>query len=234
MAGNIVPWCWEGAGQSSTTLFYTFFDERHFDISYFAAAELSCPASIARSVRKRQAEFFYGRACARAALSNIGLGGHEVAIGAHREPIWPAGVVGSITHCRTMAAAIALRAHTCSGAGIDIEEVIVDSSTRSAILDNIISVRELAYLRQHDLGLSFDVLLTLVFSAKESFYKGAYGSVGRFFGFDAIELARFDPVMQSIEFEVREALSEDFRPGDVVRTSFRIVDDKYVCTTFLW
>jgi 4'-phosphopantetheinyl transferase EntD len=132
-----------------------------------------------------------------------------------------------------MAAAIALCARTYSGVGIDIEEVVVDPSIREAMLGNIISIRELAHLRQPNLELSFDVLLTLVFSAKESFYKGTYGSIGRCFDFDAIELVRFDPVMQNIEFKVRETLSDLFRAGDVIETNFKIVDDKYVCTMFL-
>ncbi len=55
---------------------------------------------LIKAVPKRIHEFAGGRACARAALSQIGYGGVAVLRGADRAPIWPAGATGSITHTR--------------------------------------------------------------------------------------------------------------------------------------
>jgi 4'-phosphopantetheinyl transferase EntD len=52
------------------------------------------PAGPARVI-----EFAVGRTCARRALHMLGLPAGEIGIGPVREPLWPHGVVGSITHC---------------------------------------------------------------------------------------------------------------------------------------
>ncbi|WP_244171285.1 hypothetical protein [Xanthomonas populi] len=66
---------------------------------------------MARSVRKRQAEYFFGRLAARQALQHQALvvtGTYPyIATGSSREPIWPAQVIGSISHTNQLAAAAA-------------------------------------------------------------------------------------------------------------------------------
>ena len=83
----------------------------------------------------RLAEFRHGRACARLALGRIGAGAHDIPVGASREPIWPTGVVGSISHAGTAAAAVVAwqsddalgrrgpRARDRAGAGADDENL---------------------------------------------------------------------------------------------------------------
>jgi 4'-phosphopantetheinyl transferase EntD len=53
------------------------------------------------SVEKRWREFAAGRSCARKALAASGHAPVAVLQGAGREPVWPQGIVGSITHCST-------------------------------------------------------------------------------------------------------------------------------------
>ena len=62
-------------------------------------------------MRKRQTEFLAGRWCARQALRVCvpESGDIEIAIGHNREPLWPAMVVGAITHADGFASADALR-----------------------------------------------------------------------------------------------------------------------------
>src|ERR1700761_866695 len=55
--------------------------------------------AIARAVAKRRREFTTGRACARVALARLGLPPAAIPRGERGDPQWPAGVVGSITHC---------------------------------------------------------------------------------------------------------------------------------------
>jgi 4'-phosphopantetheinyl transferase EntD len=56
-------------------------------------------AVVARAVDKRRREYTTTRHLARAALSRLGLPPVAIATGGNREPLWPAGIVGSITHC---------------------------------------------------------------------------------------------------------------------------------------
>jgi 4'-phosphopantetheinyl transferase EntD len=70
---------------------------------------------------RRWAAFRGGRACARAALSRLGL--PPVAIPRHPSgaPIWPQGVAGSISHTNDLAAAIVAQSPPIRGLGLDIE-----------------------------------------------------------------------------------------------------------------
>lgn len=110
-----------------TPLYALAFDAARFQPQAFAAAAIACPDSIARSVRKRQAEFLFGRLAARLALG-AALGPvqaqAEIAIGTAREPCWPAGSLGSISHGDGCAAAVALAAGQHQGIGIDLERLL--------------------------------------------------------------------------------------------------------------
>src|SRR2546425_12563742 len=55
-------------------------------------------AALGAVARKRRLEFTAGRNCARAALSRIGVAPVPVLSGEERDPQWPAGGVGGITH----------------------------------------------------------------------------------------------------------------------------------------
>ncbi len=56
-------------------------------------------AVLGRAVAKRRREFATGRECAHRALEQLGLMAEAVPSGERGEPLWPAGVVVSITHC---------------------------------------------------------------------------------------------------------------------------------------
>ncbi|CAN7255611.1 4'-phosphopantetheinyl transferase superfamily protein [Pseudoduganella sp. LjRoot289] len=230
---GVLPWSWETGGQQRLTLFYARFDAHLFDPARFGRAGIVRPENIARSVAKRQAEFFFGRLCAMAGLDRLGMPGIEVAVGERREPVWPAGVIGSISHCRTTAAALVLPARSQAGAGIDIEEVISEPSRLQALMGTVVFPPELARLEQVQGGWDWGVLLTLVFSAKESFFKGAYLRVNRIFDFDALEFVRIDGARSTMVFEVREHLCDAFRPGQLLQVNFTMFDSRHVLTAFL-
>jgi enterobactin synthetase component D len=77
-----------------------------------------------------------------------------------------------------------------------------------------------------------DALLTLVFSAKESFYKGISSLVRRVLEFDVIELVEIDVAGGTLSFDVRQALDGLFQPGYRVRVDFS-ADASRVLTCFL-
>ncbi|WP_405845207.1 4'-phosphopantetheinyl transferase [Streptomyces platensis] len=55
---------------------------------------------IALAVDKRRREFTTARSCAREALRRLGHPTVPIPRGRSGAPLWPAGVVGSITHCQ--------------------------------------------------------------------------------------------------------------------------------------
>ena len=78
-------------------------------------------AVIARAVDKRRREFTTARACARAALDKLGLPPVPIVPGLRGAPGWPAGIVGSITHCAGYRAAAVARDREVVTIGLDAE-----------------------------------------------------------------------------------------------------------------
>jgi 4'-phosphopantetheinyl transferase EntD len=138
-------------------------------------------AAIGRAVEKRRREFTTARACAREALSRLGLPASAVTNGARGEPRWPAGVVGSITHCEGYRACAIARSTDMATIGIDAEP---HAALPEGVLSDIAGAQELSWLsaRRHEFpGVHWDRLL---FSAKESVYKAWFPLAKRWLGFE--------------------------------------------------
>ena len=134
-------------------------------------------AAIAVSVPRRREEFTIGRSCARRALQTLGQPPCPILPGFHREPIWPAGFVGSITHCSGYCAAAVAREIVT--VGIDAE---LDEPLPSGVLEQVAAPVELEWLRSHlNGGICWDRLL---FSAKESVFKAWFPLAQRWLGFE--------------------------------------------------
>lgn len=131
---------------------------------------------------KRRNEFAHGRVCARAALALLGLPDRSIPVGASREPIWPDGVVGSISHCSRVAAAAVAHNSEIGGLGIDLETA---EPLDTATFELICHAREQAWLSSTDDALTFS---KLIFSAKESIFKCIWPTIGHFVDFQDISI----------------------------------------------
>jgi 4'-phosphopantetheinyl transferase EntD len=157
-------------------------DEDDPGVSPLLPAETDLLSS--RAVPSRRRSFTAGRSAARQALELLGWGAPPVLQGAHREPLWPPGVVGSITHAGGHAIVAVARADLCGGIGIDLEE----RGRWFPDLDRQIAFdRELQWLSSLSGDARARATLEL-FSAKESVYKAFFPRVERFFGFAAVRL----------------------------------------------
>lgn len=158
-------------------------------------------ACVQRAVEKRRREFAAGRVCARLALAKLGLESAPLLIGPHRQAQWPPAAVGSITHTAGFCAAVAARADAFRGIGIDTEIV---GRVTVPLWPSICVAEEIARLQ----GLSRELqagTATLIFSAKEAFYKAQFTALGERVGFHdvAIDLPAQQPAQESGQFEVR-------------------------------
>ncbi|WIH03482.1 4'-phosphopantetheinyl transferase superfamily protein [Xanthomonas translucens pv. graminis] len=222
-----------------TPLYALAFDAERFQPQAFAAAAIACPDSVARSVRKRQAEFLFGRLAARLALGAALGPAHaqaEIAIGAAREPRWPAGSLGSISHGDGCAAAVALPASQGRGIGIDLERLLAPAA-REAVLSMAINAQEADMLAAAaDPQWSHDALLTALFSAKESLFKAAFGAVGRYFDFEAARVCAVDMPRLRLRLRLTEALCAQFTEGQVCEIGFARLDldPQLVLTHYAW
>jgi 4'-phosphopantetheinyl transferase EntD len=127
----------------------------------------------ARMSASRRQEFALGRACARRALAELGIRGVPVLRGAGREPRWPDGVIGSLTHTDGFCAAAAARRGALQALGLDAESGPL--SARAA--RRVLSEDERAHLSELSASLGRD-FETLAFSAKESVFKAVFPLAG--------------------------------------------------------
>jgi 4'-phosphopantetheinyl transferase EntD len=150
---------------------------------------------IANAVEGRRREFVTARRCARLALAGLGQPAVAIRPGPRREPLWPAGVVGSITHCAGYRAAAVARLGDVAGLGIDAEP---HSPLPEGAASSIVLPRERDRLATAAPQVRWDRLL---FSAKESLYKAWFPLTGRWLGFDDA-CVTFEPAAGTFRAEI--------------------------------
>jgi 4'-phosphopantetheinyl transferase EntD len=122
------------------------------------------------AVEKRVQEFAAGRMCARRLLAEFGIMNFPIKVADDRRPLWPDSLVGSITHTAGFCAAVIARKETLSAVGIDSE---ITGSVREELWRGICTPSETAWLRSLPRPEQ-TAAATLIFSAKEAFYKCQY------------------------------------------------------------
>jgi len=130
----------------------------------------------------RLREFEHGRSCARQALEKLGYPNCAVPVSHSREPVWPAGTVGSITHCDGTAAAAVARTADIGGIGLDIE---TDEPLDANLLPMICRDDEWPRTTTAESRMLIGKLL---FSAKESVFKCIWPQVRRFVDFNEVSI----------------------------------------------
>jgi 4'-phosphopantetheinyl transferase EntD len=169
-------------------------------------------ARVQRMGEKRRREYALGRACARRALAQLGIEGFALLSGEKREPLWPDGVVGSLTHCRGFCAAAVAPRGAVVGIGLDAEPA---APLAARLLERVCSSEEKARLEALPSpgACGWGVVL---FSAKESLYKCYFPLTRSFLGFRDAEI-QLDPDTSS--FTAR--LLRDAAPSALGARSFR-------------
>jgi 4'-phosphopantetheinyl transferase EntD len=135
---------------------------------------------IAKAVDGRRREFITARRCAREALGVLGFPPAPIRPGPRREPQWPGGVTGSITHCAGYRAAAVARTAEVGMIGIDAEP---NGPLPDGVLEAIALPAEIEWLKDagNSSGVCWDRLL---FSAKESIYKAWFPLTRRWLDFE--------------------------------------------------
>jgi 4'-phosphopantetheinyl transferase EntD len=122
------------------------------------------------AVQKRVQEFAAGRACAHRLLREFGIDDFSIKVADDRRPLWPDTLVGSITHTSGFCAVVVAKKETLGAVGIDSE---MAGSVKAHLWRGICTPSETAWL--HSLPDDEQTAAaTLIFSAKEAFYKCQY------------------------------------------------------------
>lgn len=134
---------------------------------------------IAKAVEKRRREFIGARHCARLAMADLGAEPAPILRGDKGSPVWPRGIVGSLTHCDGYRAAVLGYAMQVRSIGIDAEP---NGPLPDGVLDAVSLPQEREWLATVDPAVvHWDRLL---FCAKEATYKAWFPLTGRWLGFE--------------------------------------------------
>jgi 4'-phosphopantetheinyl transferase EntD len=139
---------------------------------------------LQKAVRKRLEEFAAGRSCARLLLSEFGIHHFAIEVGAHRQPVWPETLVGSITHTTGFCAAVAAPKKCLRSVGIDTE---IAGSVKPELWRGICTTSETAWLRSLPKPKQL-AAASLIFSAKEAFYKCQFPLTQERLGFHEVSV----------------------------------------------
>jgi 4'-phosphopantetheinyl transferase EntD len=130
------------------------------------------------------ADYRLGRACAHNAIRQLGRAKSAIRRGPSREPLWPEGLIGSITHCEGYCAAAVARKTEIAALGIDAERL---PGFPVEIKGEILTSKEIESL--DILNRPEGLHIAAAFSAKESIYKALYPRVRKFFDFKSVEIS---------------------------------------------
>jgi 4'-phosphopantetheinyl transferase EntD len=125
-------------------------------------------ALVARAVDRRRREFATVRACARAALARLGLPAVPILPGQRGAPVWPEGVVGSMSHCDGYRVCALARGADLAAIGVDAEP---NEPVPDGVLEAVSDAAERAWVAELAVARPDVAWDRLLFSAKEAVYK---------------------------------------------------------------
>jgi len=201
-----------------------YYDRKYYQDHFFTDYSIDFPEEIKNSVIKRRAEFFAGRLCANKAMNFLGVLNKQVAISPTRAPLWPDGLMGSISHTGNYAIAIVASVDKVSLIGVDMEmrhpEVFL------CISDQFTSAQERFFLQKKE--IPYDLALLITFSAKESLYKALWPEVNSFFDFSAAEIINIDNHNQAFQLKLTNSLTKKFQSGAVFSGKYYIIEETII------
>lgn len=144
---------------------------------------------VARAVASRRSDFGDARWCAHEALRRWGTEACDIPIlrGDSGMPLFPDGVVGTLSHTEGIRGALVGDAVTWRSVGLDVEQAV---PLPAGVFNAVTSPSERWALSRlvGDTGRE-RLLGTVLFSAKETVYKSWFPLAGRFLDFDEAEVA---------------------------------------------
>lgn len=206
-------------GTDQRLYLYCEFNTREFTDSLYDEYEIFQPNEIARSIKTRSAEFLAGRVLARIVLFKLGLPSSVIRIGNHREPVWPIGFTGSISHSNeTCVCCGSIEVNTL--VGVDTEKLI-SSDILHGVIDTSLTVTERHMIRNSSFG-DLQRLSTLFFSAKEAVFKAIFPRIKQYVNFVDVEVLEI-PTFNVLRLVTKVNLGNRLQKGAVFFVGFQFV-----------
>jgi len=183
--------------------------------------------AVSRASEDRAREFAAGRHCARSALGLLGLPPVSIPRLPTNAPGWPTAIAGSLSHAAGYCGAVVTWRRQFGAIGFDAER---RGSVSSEILSEIASESEIALLERESSHSAVD-LATVLFSAKESFYKAHHQAYGSELDFLDVAFRILGPDTFEIAPRDRSDVPVDHSEP---RTGKFLIDDTHVFTSMAW
>jgi enterobactin synthetase component D len=211
LRGDILP----GVAEQVSLAFDT--QRALVDGAIFAGVTL--PAELHEATAGRRLQFLAGRFCAMEALRRLDPRRPPSMVGRTERgtPMWPSGVVGSITHTDGFVSAAVARADEARSLGIDSERIVSSEQARR-VSTHVSWPSELMLGREA--GLDRLQSITLVFSAKEAIFKCLYPLIGAMFYYHDVRIDGIEAATRTFRARLVKTLSSELPAGMLVEGRF--------------
>jgi len=177
-------------------------------IACFQQLPKNCPIT-------RKIEFLAGRILLKDVIkkiSNDEKTDMEVGFGANGMPLWPKGIVGSVTHTKSHVCVMVGLSKEYLAIGIDLEPLI--SSEKSQELRPVVlSERECSLYHQYTNIMPFNQFFTRCYSFKEAIYKLLFPQIKTFIDFKEIEVMSINQADNTISARYQSSITNQFSNG---------------------
>lgn len=201
------------------------FFRKHYDDRLFATLGVSFPSSLNNALPLRRAEYLAGRVLAKTNLAQLHISDHHLLPDRNGIPEWPTSISGSISHNREIAICATLPCEQASMVGVDIE-TLMSHEDAQLLWRHIISPQEYAFLQVQP--IDFHQMLTLVFSAKESFYKLVFPKTRIAMTFHSVEFVAFDLLSGVFSLTIPDELITFFPSQRYAKGTFFLMNDNVI------
>ena len=184
---------------------FAFLLKHQGSISCFKSLSETCPIT-------RKIEFLTGRILLKDAIKTIlndEIVDTEVGIGSSGMPLWPGGIIGSVTHTKRHVCVMVGLSQEYLAMGIDLEPLI--SSEKSQELGPLVlGASEIDLYRQDLSAMPFNQFFTRCYSFKEAIYKLLFPQIKTFIDFKEIVITHIDPYQDTILAIYRPLIANQF------------------------
>ena len=176
----------------------------------------------------RKEHYRSGRICAGEVLSRLGTLGQPVLRDPQtREPLWPEGISGAITHSGNWAAAAAGKTSEVLGIGIDLEDL--ERQVDSRISRHVCIPEEQKWLQE--CGEDFlEQNLKIIFSAKESIFKAFFPYTRTYLHFHDARILMEQTLFQKSKSDSLSKTEKNSKP-EKFEFVYLLLNDKVISQT---
>lgn len=174
---------------------------------------------------KRMRDFCTGRMCAKKALLSLNCSDPEILIGDDKEPLWPAGYTGSISHSHDLAGALVAKKSDLVAVGLDIEK---NGRVKPEMWYMLYTAKEQEYLNSLP-KTEQDIYSTLYFSMKESFYKLQHPVTKTFLGFKDVEI---DLAENKFNLSIKKSFANKKLLPEFTEMHYAVYENHIICMCY--